>query len=143
LTYSLKDKLAAISAIVKRIGRNLSSVYYTGLFEKELPLGLLWVPSRSDPRTAIQYRAPSWSWASINISMGPTPDLDGIGPYERYMFSIETVKVKLADPSNQYGPIESAELRVTGLLHFIKPFSTVDLFVSGTTKFWLYPSRND
>ncbi len=46
--------------------------YYAGLWEKDMPSALLWrtknenyVPGRDVPRRPSQYRAPTWSWASV------------------------------------------------------------------------------
>ncbi|KAL1393077.1 heterokaryon incompatibility protein-domain-containing protein [Phyllosticta capitalensis] len=75
------DKLVAISGLAKDMKKRLqennmqrqkplgdstqnSAVYLAGLWEEMLPMGLMWrVPSQPLPRP--EYRAPSWSWASV------------------------------------------------------------------------------
>lgn len=42
LTFPNKDKLAAIAALATRYGRVLNCPYAGGLFQSDLPLGLLW-----------------------------------------------------------------------------------------------------
>ncbi|EON62855.1 hypothetical protein W97_02080 [Coniosporium apollinis CBS 100218] len=59
-----EDKLIAISGLATAMQRSLGT-YLAGIWECSLPDGLLWTtvhPSRSRPS---QYRAPSWSWASV------------------------------------------------------------------------------
>lgn len=83
LTFPNKDKLAAVAALATRYGRVLQSPYEAGLFQSDLPLGLLWdqsIPSlhrtctgnqrtweegwqedvSPDSRRNPNYRAPSW-----------------------------------------------------------------------------------
>lgn len=71
-----EDKLVAISAIVKDMKRHLeglgkSTDYFAGMWRLWLPQSLLWV---TDLKTAQkhrprQYRAPSWSWASVDSTV--------------------------------------------------------------------------
>ncbi|KAK7752392.1 hypothetical protein SLS62_005730 [Diatrype stigma] len=65
------DKLVAISAIAKearaqfaRLGAP-SSEYLAGIWKHSLPEGLLW-NLRDSGRRPSSYRAPSWSWASVD-----------------------------------------------------------------------------
>ncbi|KAF4874882.1 hypothetical protein CGCSCA1_v005843 [Colletotrichum siamense] len=64
------DKLVAISAIAKDMKEHLShlgesSVYLGGLWRSRMPRNLLW--QVSDPaKRPERYRAPSWSWASVD-----------------------------------------------------------------------------
>jgi hypothetical protein len=65
-----EDKLPALSGIAKRSAITQMGRYLAGLWESELPQGLLWVVDRELPLASIQgsppplYRAPTWSWAS-------------------------------------------------------------------------------
>jgi hypothetical protein len=62
-----EDKLPALSGLAKAFSRRTSFMYTAGLWEEDLATGLLWLPllpeSRPRPST---YRAPSWSWVSLN-----------------------------------------------------------------------------
>lgn len=66
------DKLVAISAIAKetraqfsRLGAPSSAEYLAGIWKHSLPGGLLW-NLRDSGRRPPSYRAPSWSWASVD-----------------------------------------------------------------------------
>ena len=62
------DKLVALAGIVEEFHRVFNSKYIAGLWRKTLLLDLLWTRSTAyeiKPRP-IKYRAPSWSWASID-----------------------------------------------------------------------------
>jgi hypothetical protein len=73
--YSLRkltfeaDKLRALSAIARVYHRETGKTYLAGIWKEDLPLALCWIPARHSgspvvPRPA-GYRAPSWSWASL------------------------------------------------------------------------------
>ncbi|KAK0724585.1 heterokaryon incompatibility protein-domain-containing protein [Lasiosphaeris hirsuta] len=68
LTYDT-DKLPAFSGIAKQaLGTAASSDYLAGLFRDSLAVDLLWHTNTLHPRKdgPASWRAPSWSWASIN-----------------------------------------------------------------------------
>ncbi|KAK0711772.1 heterokaryon incompatibility protein-domain-containing protein [Lasiosphaeris hirsuta] len=69
LTFG-SDKLRALSAIARVYHRETGKKYLAGLWEEDLPLGLCWVPAMHGDSPRIpppaEYRAPSWSWASID-----------------------------------------------------------------------------
>ncbi|KAI1092939.1 hypothetical protein F5B19DRAFT_179085 [Rostrohypoxylon terebratum] len=76
LTYS-RDKLVAMSGIVKDMRQHLvrlkceSTRYLAGIWQQELPQALLWDPEGGEHyRRPEIYRAPSWSWASIDGVIG-------------------------------------------------------------------------
>lgn len=80
LTIS-KDKLVAISGIVKRLQPFFKTDYLAGLWRDDLLEQLLWhVESYDGERRDLageqrpEYRAPSWSWASIDAPIGPRPN---------------------------------------------------------------------
>ena len=68
LTYA-SDKLVAISGIVKLMEQTFDDQYCAGLWRKNLAMQLFWVSvcpeQRLRPRPK-PYRAPSWSWASLD-----------------------------------------------------------------------------
>lgn len=62
------DRLPAIAGVASQIGELLHARYLAGLWQTHLPSDLLW---RTDhllecEQHRSQYRAPSWSWASID-----------------------------------------------------------------------------
>ncbi|RYP86361.1 hypothetical protein DL769_000745 [Monosporascus sp. CRB-8-3] len=66
-----KDKLVALSGLAKHMGGRLSDVvpqhdtYLAGLWRTSMPRSLLW-RVKGQGRRAHKYRAPSWSWASLD-----------------------------------------------------------------------------
>lgn len=62
-----EDKLAALSGIAKYIHANTSGdTYLACLWRQVLPFQLLWAKHRSRLIRSTPYRAPSWSWASVD-----------------------------------------------------------------------------
>lgn len=62
------DRLIALAGIAKVIGKGLHDEYCAGLWRRSLALDLCWSHQntpRLRPRPTI-YRAPSWSWASLD-----------------------------------------------------------------------------
>ncbi|RSL41210.1 hypothetical protein CEP54_015893 [Fusarium duplospermum] len=67
----LSDKLPALSGCAKDIGRITGDEFLAGLWRASFAEGLLWVVNVpvDQPRAPV-WRAPSWSWASIDSTMG-------------------------------------------------------------------------
>ncbi|KAH6722165.1 heterokaryon incompatibility protein-domain-containing protein [Leptodontidium sp. MPI-SDFR-AT-0119] len=59
------DILPALSGLAKRFRESGAGDYLAGLWREDLPLSLLW---EAHGTRATPYRAPSWSWASIDTS---------------------------------------------------------------------------
>jgi hypothetical protein len=67
------DKLVAIAGMARIVGGFMKDEYSAGLFHRTLPQALLWSPYEEEtfpnpPHKSCMpssYRAPSWSWASI------------------------------------------------------------------------------
>lgn len=65
LTYE-KDIFPALQGIAKRLGARTSAVYYAGLWDRTFIADMLWTThSVSQSRRPQQWRAPTWSWASV------------------------------------------------------------------------------
>jgi hypothetical protein len=131
-----EDKLLAISGAAERtvavsVGRGEDPAYVAGcLVQRSSPaswaLELLWVPERWTGTTRPEkYRAPSWSWASVdghcrfvNIlkvdkarsMVGPTAELES---YARG--SVESIDLQY--PDAPYGGVSGAVLKVRALTH--------------------------
>ncbi|CZS92758.1 uncharacterized protein RCO7_10213 [Rhynchosporium graminicola] len=73
LTFS-NDRLIAISGIVAVVGSSIEDDYVAGLWRRDMPRALLWSPFEEETlpnaphvsRGPPLYRAPSWSWASVD-----------------------------------------------------------------------------
>jgi hypothetical protein len=64
-----QDKLVAISGVVKIIQRSTGDQYFAGIWRNNLPQQLLWRDAYDQSTPLIpakKYRAPSWSWASVD-----------------------------------------------------------------------------
>ncbi|KAL2064058.1 hypothetical protein VTL71DRAFT_4552 [Oculimacula yallundae] len=141
LTYPGKDKLVAISAVAKRFGRVLPGPYTAGHFLSSNTHGLVWqninrlsitrmsedgwrehiyFDNRRDP----VYRAPSWSWASVE---GRTMMLLEESKDPHVFAEVKSVSVELVEPSNPYGQVRSAEIIVDGPMLPIRPVREQDI----------------
>ena len=109
------DKLSALSGLARLIVDSLRiepGGYLAGLWKSELAQGLLWhVKGPSVPRRYTEYRAPSWSWASI---------LGGVKYFaEYYQFKFEEDILILeasceASPLDPTGRVKSGYIILSG-----------------------------
>lgn len=106
-----EDKLVALSGIARLILEKVGTDYLAGLWRDELSDGLLWrvencQQANLSPSTRPSvYRAPSWSWASIDAMLSTDPLPDIIGKLKS-MIDIEEASVQCVtnDPTGQvYG----------------------------------------
>lgn len=115
LSHPHEDKLVAFSSIAKQYTSCLGDEYCAGIFRTTLPLSLLWLKSQweSSTRRAEMYRAPSWSWASMD---GRVENIMNYPDKPTLLATVEDVRVDLVDPTNQYGQVKSASLTLTAPL---------------------------
>lgn len=118
LSFS-EDKLAAIAGLAKRAQRILGGDYLAGVWKHRLHIGLAWqIPQDMHARKAPVYRAPSWSWASMD---GPVSydRSDGFvqsddGFLESAIDLLDT-SVLLTGP-DPFGPVQYVNMTVSGRL---------------------------
>ncbi|CAP67763.1 uncharacterized protein PODANS_1_16490 [Podospora anserina S mat+] len=112
LTYQ-KDKLPAIAGLAREIQNTTGATYVGGIWIKDLTRSLNWVAREVNDVWACPdtYRAPSFSWASLDspISMDPEDYLTGYVEVLEY-----SVEPKGQDP---LGEINAASLTVSGYVH--------------------------
>jgi hypothetical protein len=61
------DKLIAVAGLARTIqGTFDTDVYYAGMWEGDFPMNLLWTKAFNNVERVREYRAPSWSWASVD-----------------------------------------------------------------------------
>lgn len=107
------DKLVAISGLAKKLQTRLKTDYIAGLWRTNIPYHLLWCcqgPRLPNPRK--EYRAPSWSWASIDSEVNyylPTSDRALLKP----LVSIVDIGVTNIDDSS-FGQVSDGFLRIQG-----------------------------
>jgi hypothetical protein len=103
-----KDKLPALQGIAKRAQIERQCAYYAGLWEESMCLDLAWYLYKRNT-VHIEYRAPSWSWAS---SEGPVCYDFRVGiQSEASVISVSTVPVG-TDPM---GEVIAGTLVIRGL----------------------------
>jgi len=112
LTFG-EDKLPAISGIAKHMLRTRpGDTYLAGIWRNDMPVFLLWAPTNNARRPA-SYRAPSWSWASVD---GQVSILEGFNDSSRsihcQVLEAGTTRAGL-DP---LGGVSSGYLRLRGPL---------------------------
>lgn len=109
-----QDKLAAISGLAKEIQDYSHDTYCAGIWRRDLLRQLLWRPESPQQRMKRPYRAPSWSWASIDgkVVFESSPPLHGSSLLN--ILSVRTIGVNSQPWS--LGQIEYGSLRVRGVL---------------------------
>ncbi|KAF4447797.1 hypothetical protein F53441_8700 [Fusarium austroafricanum] len=124
LTFPDKDKLVAFASVARRCTSGLGNDYYAGIFRSIMPIGLLWQATwEGCVRRPDVYRAPSWSWASVDgriffaLLYG-----DGVTLAE-----VQDVAVELVDEHNRFGQVKSASLTISGPLIASKSISLDNL----------------
>ena len=108
-----KDKLTALSAIAEAYSRKVPAEYLAGLWSVDFHKHLFWnVEKRRFPRPTC-YRAPSWSWASVDGEIGLW--YHGPGLPEHQLTIIES-HIEIEDLRNPFGPIRAAWLYCQGYI---------------------------
>ena len=133
------DRILAISGVAEVLGRSIEGGYWAGLWESDLPLGLMWKSTPADVEYSKtnsgtlrsrpeEYQGPSWSWVSIN----------SIANYAQYSTSEVTFSLQilgcdfeLVDARAVYGSVKTAQLHVRGrirpgVLHFSHNVASVN-----------------
>ena len=115
LTYPA-DKLSALSGLARDFQSRLDDEYAAGLWKGDLHLALLWHTQGEVSRPS-EYRAPSWSWASVDGAVA----YPGFGPVlDRALDSnIAVFREAVAIPvvaDDPFGPIKGGHLRVASMI---------------------------
>lgn len=109
------DKLVALSGLTRLIHSRTGDDFVARLWRKDLEKQLLWKTRHKRPQfprvqRVAKYRAPSWSWASIE---GPIRlhDHSHVDVHDRLCCLVTDLNVKLASP-DPFGQITFASLRL-------------------------------
>lgn len=114
-----QDKLIALAGIATHFQALMKDEYIAGLWRKGLERQLLWSVKRSnvncaeripEPTRAIHYRAPSWSWASVNGHICPS-SWNNL-PCENMPIRILSTTIIPVVPEYVFGQLSSASLQV-------------------------------
>jgi hypothetical protein len=119
LTYET-DKLVAISGLAMRLSTRMGARYCAGLWERSLPIQLLWKSDRYRGRHSrySEYVAPSWSWASVNGVIDPVdlnPRRFGDPKSFKVLIDIAGVSLELAS-RNPFGRLKAGSMHLQGRL---------------------------
>ncbi|OHE94939.1 HET domain-containing protein [Colletotrichum orchidophilum] len=99
------DKLPAFSGVAKTFSKILDDEYLAGLWRGSLIEGLCWQPLSCKPASG-GYRAPSWSWASVD----GIPGTGFVGEIEPLATILEA-KVEI-DGENPFGRVKDGWIKL-------------------------------
>ncbi|GAW16743.1 hypothetical protein ANO14919_061800 [Xylariales sp. No.14919] len=132
----LDDRLNAISGIAKKMHRAELGEYLAGLFSYGLLAQLMWSRAEGQtplPRPSYRYRAPSWSWASI----------DGQVIFRNRMWSTVEVTASLREFNIQpASEIEKYTEYVSGMLRISGNAITLKLVTDPATRELVVPQSH-
>ena len=119
LTEETKDRIIAFSGIATAFGErfNMDYQYLAGMWRSHLPRALLWSQcSASETYRSLEgYKAPSWSWMSLDGPVSLRGSWPVISKGSHYC-SLERVDLSLVDERNMTGQLEGGSIHVHGHL---------------------------
>ncbi|KAF8846446.1 hypothetical protein BDZ45DRAFT_756174 [Acephala macrosclerotiorum] len=119
-----KDKLVALSGIAKTIqGRFKDLDYLAGLWSYDLENQLLWYMMAPAKTRAEPYRAPSWSWASLDGEIWPK--------FMNFNHSIIDVLEAATEPLDRKNPTGQVK---SGFVKLVGPLMTISLRRTAVTE---------
>lgn len=113
LTFE-KDKLPAIAGIAWRFSRRnpvQNDAYLAGLWQSHLPEGLLWyhdLPADWTATRPSRYRAPSWSWASLDCRYLKFIQRSDVGASLTEILSVQTTTAE----KDHFGRVTGGSIQV-------------------------------
>ncbi|PPQ70668.1 hypothetical protein CVT25_010770 [Psilocybe cyanescens] len=117
------DKLVAFSSMVEVFQKTINDEYIAGLWRGKLIDGLLWDPFGDIgpdqvllPRSK-EYRAPTWSWASVDLSVQAHQQHMFEAPSTEYEAEIISCQVTPKSTVNPFGEISDARLTMKVRMH--------------------------
>lgn len=141
------DKLVALSAVCHEIGTSSVHSYFAGLWKENLAFQLLWHRSSLGPWKLPQnppksrpsiYRAPSWSWASIDdaVTYPWNHSIPCRGGDYLSVITVLDCHVEPLYPQTPYGEVRSGLIRVQGRLLPVWRHCNRDMSLHGPSYFW-------
>jgi hypothetical protein len=115
LTFE-KDKLVAISGIAKELYPFLQCRYLAGHWEVNLDRQLGWCCMGAYSRRPSTYRAPSWSWASVDGAIDQAMVVNTPGRVHHSLVTILHVHVNPLSAENPLGQVTGGVLKLRGQL---------------------------
>ena len=113
LTFA-KDKMVAISGIAQKAFEENGDQYLAGLWRKDIELQLLWCQQSPGRRllSGTEYRAPSWSWASVDEKgfVHYSPKSEGT----KYVYYAHVLDANVVPAGKEeFGELVGGELRMS------------------------------
>ena len=131
------DKCMAISGIAEEIQLATGDLYFAGLWESSFAIHLCWIvhhlKNETQRRTRVEpplYRAPSWSWLSIDSNVDFFSVTNHAMSAPEILFDVLRVEIENAG-LNKFGPIKGGFLVGRGML---KPGMWTDLTDDRTSR---------
>jgi hypothetical protein len=119
------DRFPALSGVAKAVANSKGDQYFAGIWLSDIERGLLWSPVGACTRSA-EWRAPSWSWASVN---GTVTYKDIGGPFllNRRKLAQVVIKEVQTKPAgvDPFGALESGSIELEAPLVCFDPTSNV------------------
>ena len=112
------DKLVALAGIAERFGDALRTKYIAGFWEDRLLDYLMWHP-KSGATATTSYRAPSWSWASLDGAIAWDYDsVDSLdqSDYRAYNCRILRCRITLKNQLLPYGEVNGGHIELSAVM---------------------------
>ena len=116
-TYA-SDRLVALAGIAEKFGGALRTKYIVGFWENHILEYLMWHPKSGATETS-SYRAPSWSWASLDGSIAIDSDLaTGLDQDYHPAFDCRILRcqITLKDQLLPYGEVIEGHIELRAVL---------------------------
>ena len=142
------DKLPALSGLVEQVQPRLGSQYSAGLWNSFIVRSLLWIANDSYKSTPdkdhgghsrpVTYRAPTWSWASIDGSINYRTSSSNYRTYvEQHIEGQALIDVKSVSATplgkNPHGKVTGGSLTIHG---YVKPLFRQNQSSIGAKQVW-------
>jgi len=110
------DKLKAVAGLAKLVKSKTDDVYLAGLWRSNLRAQLFWYPEYTSAKRQLEFRAPTWSWASIDgqVTFHKSAIIDLKHPSQHE--DSEEVEMELDPKADEFGEVLRARLRIRGHL---------------------------
>ncbi|TEY73211.1 hypothetical protein BOTCAL_0081g00010 [Botryotinia calthae] len=106
-----RDKLIAIGGIARAVQLESGDRYLAGLWEKDIEVKLLWLKGYHSVKSDV-YRAPSWSWASIDGRVNTDPLTIRIYKGRIHVHVVSAFVAPLVGES-PFGEVRAGNLRIS------------------------------
>jgi len=112
LTYP-SDKLVTLAGLAKQLAEP-GDQYLAGLWKSRILEDLTWQrATHFDVHPRPEWRAPSWSWASIEAPLAPAGDFSRIETPMRHAVSAQLIDYKIVPKTaDEYGELRSGTIRL-------------------------------